>query len=46
MNNKKQFQKIMIEIIKIDNDEIITTSGEERLIDSLFGEGKDGVDVG
>lgn len=41
----KEFKELKIEIIEIKNDEIIATSGE-RLTDSLFGKGKDGVNVG
>lgn len=47
MKNAKQFKTLKIEIVKIANDEIIATSGERRkLTDSLFGKGKDGVNVG
>lgn len=43
----KNFDELKIEIVEIENDEIIATSGEKRkLTDSLFGKGKDGVNVG
>ena len=47
MQIKKQFSSLVVEIIEIENDEIVATSGEKRkLTDSLFGKGKDGVNVG
>ena len=43
----KKLEELKIEIVEIENDEIIATSGEKRkLTDSLFGKGKDGVNVG
>ena len=43
----KKIEELKIEVIEISKNEIIAKSGEKRkLTDSLFGEGKDGANVG